>query len=62
MPFIMRTAELLPIFHLGWIIQPTLEGFEVYQRLDTLNLHSYFFEYIEEALNYIHTVIRFGRR
>ncbi len=50
-----------PIYYLGWIIQPTSKGFEVYQALDTSKPHSYFFGCICEAYNYIYTVVE-GRR
>ena len=47
-------VEFQPTFYLGWIIQPTIEGFEVYQRLDTSKPHSHFFSSAKEAGDFVH--------
>ena len=47
-----------PIYHLGWIIQPMPEGYEVYQRLDTSKPHCYFFGTLREAFNYVNEVVQ----
>lgn len=47
------SVMLSPIFYLGWIIQPTLEGFEVYDRLDRSHYVGRFFPTVEEACAYI---------
>lgn len=53
----MKTFEFLPIFYLGYIIQPTFEGFEVYSRIDTSRSKSYFFGLIRDAYDFIHILI-----
>lgn len=58
----MKTFEFTPIYYLGWIIQPTLEGFWVYQRIDTSKSHSLLFRTADEAYKYIHSVIKYEER
>ncbi len=49
--------ETKPIYYLGWIIQPTVNGFFVSDRSDRdiigMNRNSSCFNTIEEALGYI---------
>lgn len=47
-----------PIYYLGWIIQPTIEGFEVYPRVDGGKNESVHFEDSEDAFLFVEGQVR----
>jgi len=47
------SVEFKPLYYMGWIIQPTIEGWEVYDREDSSRYRGQFFESAEEAMDYI---------
>lgn len=58
----MVIFEFEPIFFLGWIIQPTVDGFEVYERVDTCKPNSRHFNTSGEAITYIRANTKFEER